>query len=143
MHKSFVTATLAAAVIFAGPALSAEFGSGQTFRLTLSGESEVPGPGDPDGFGRAVIEIKALQQLCYRLTVRNIAPATMAHVHAGPVNVAGPIVVNLQAPTGGGSEACTPVTRQLARDILGNPSNYYVNVHNAEFPAGAVRGQLD
>ncbi|MGH7965215.1 MAG: CHRD domain-containing protein, partial [Candidatus Binatia bacterium] len=23
-----------------------------------------------------------------------------------------------------------------------NPANYYVNVHTAEFPKGAVRGQL-
>jgi hypothetical protein len=34
------------------------------------------------------------------------------------------------------------VTRQLARDIVRNPSDYYVNVHNADFPGGALRGQL-
>jgi hypothetical protein len=26
--------------------------------------------------------------------------------------------------------------------IAANPANYYVNVHNAPFPGGAVRGQL-
>ncbi|MBA2263858.1 MAG: CHRD domain-containing protein, partial [Chloroflexi bacterium] len=30
----------------------------------------------------------------------------------------------------------------LLADIEANPQNYYVNVHNAEFPGGAVRGQL-
>jgi len=27
-------------------------------------------------------------------------------------------------------------------DIIKNPANYYVNVHNAEFSNGALRGQL-
>jgi hypothetical protein len=30
----------------------------------------------------------------------------------------------------------------LAKNILKNPSFHYVNVHNAEFPNGALRGQL-
>jgi hypothetical protein len=30
----------------------------------------------------------------------------------------------------------------LAQKIADNPSGYYVNVHNATFGAGAVRGQL-
>ncbi len=27
--------------------------------------------------------------------------------------------------------------------IEANPSGYYVNLHNARFPGGAIRGQLD
>jgi hypothetical protein len=36
--------------------------------------------------------------------------------------------------------------RQLlatAQEILANPEDFYVNVHNAEHPSGAVRGQLE
>ncbi len=32
--------------------------------------------------------------------------------------------------------------RDLIVAILTNPSAYYFNVHNATFPAGALRGQL-
>jgi hypothetical protein len=34
------------------------------------------------------------------------------------------------------------VDRELALAILKHPAAYYVNVHNADFPAGAARGQL-
>jgi hypothetical protein len=32
--------------------------------------------------------------------------------------------------------------KALADKILDDPSGYYVNVHNTEYPGGAVRGQL-
>jgi hypothetical protein len=31
---------------------------------------------------------------------------------------------------------------ELVADIAANPSEYYVNVHNKPYPAGAIRGQL-
>jgi len=40
------------------------------------------------------------------------------------------------------SSGCADVDRALALDILRNPDASFVNVHNAEFSAGAVRGQL-
>ena len=42
----------------------------------------------------------------------------------------------------GASGGCAAVARTLVAAILASPSSYYVNVHTAEFPAGAVRGQL-
>ena len=116
---------------------------GRPLATTLTGAAEVPGPGDPDGTGTATLTVNpGVGQICYELTVSGIAPAIAAHIHVGPVGVAGPVVVPLAAPTGGSVSACADVDRELALNILMHPSEYYVNVHNADFPAGAVRGQL-
>jgi hypothetical protein len=54
----------------------------------------------------------------------------------------GPIVVSMEAPTDGGSEGCVAISPALAHQLIGAPADYYVNVHNADYPGGAVRGQL-
>lgn len=130
------------AVIFSTMAL-AQANTGVRLTASLDGASEVPGPGDPDGTGTASVRINPGQnQLCYSITVSNIAPATMAHIHEAAAGASGPVVRGLTAPTGGTSQACVTISRELARDIVSRPSDYYVNVHNALYPAGAVRGQL-
>ncbi len=103
----------------------------------------MPRPGDPDGTGTARVTLNRGQsEICFALTVANIAPATAAHIHEAPAGTAGPVVVGLTAPTSGTSQGCRTVDRELIDDILKDPSQYYVNVHNAPYPAGAVRGQL-
>ena len=82
------------------------------------------------------------QEICFQLSVQDIAPATAAHIHVGELGVAGPVVVGLIAPSDGFSSACVSVDRDLIKAIRQDPENYYVNVHNAEFPPGALRGQL-
>jgi hypothetical protein len=133
---------LVGAVAVAGTAGAVQ-AQGRTLSTTLTGSAEVPGPGDPDGSGAATLTVNpGLGQICYELTVSGIAPATAAHIHVGAVGVAGPVVVPLDPPTDGTSSGCVEVSRELALAILMSPSDYYVNVHNAEYPAGAVRGQL-
>lgn len=110
---------------------------------SLTGAQEVPGPGDQDGSGSAEITVlTADSQVCYDLAVRAIAPATAAHIHRGAVGVAGPTVMSMEAPGDGRSDGCVTVPQALAEEIQSNPSAFYVNVHNDEFPDGAVRGQL-
>lgn len=116
---------------------------GRPLSTTLSGAEEVPGPGDPDGSGSAVLTFNPGQeQVCFELTVSGIAPASAAHIHEAPAGVAGPVVVTLQPPTSGSSIGCVQADGALILDIIQEPAEYYVNVHNATFPAGAVRGQL-
>ena len=120
----------------AGAASAAEF-----FTTTLTGAEEVPGPGDPDGFGFAVVAaIPEADLVCYGLFVFGIEPATAAHIHEAPPGDFGGVVVPLDAPTDGASGGC--VSDPDAGDIAANPGDYYVNVHNEDYPGGALRGQL-
>jgi CHRD domain len=130
---------LGAIAILGSPAGAA----GRPLSTTMTGAAEVPGPGDPDGSGTAALTLNRGEgEVCFELTVEGIAPATAAHIHEAPAGVAGPIVVPLTPPTDGSSSGCVSADRDLIKAILKNPSAFYVNVHNAEFPAGALRGQL-
>jgi hypothetical protein len=81
-------------------------------------------------------------KVCYTLKVENIEPATAAHIHLGLRGEAGPVVAPLEPPTDGSSSACTQIPRALSLELREHPRRYYVNVHNEEFPDGAIRGQL-
>lgn len=143
--QCFGMAALAAATIMssaAGPAAARP--DGQSIVIALTGAAEGPGLGDPDGRGSAELRIDPhAGQFCYVLTVTDIAPAQLAHIHQSPVGEAGgPIIVHMEPPTDGSSEGCVAIPTAVAQELLRNPAEYYVNVHNPEHPGGAVRGQL-
>ena len=107
--------------------------------------------GDPNGRGEVyVFGIDGdSTTLCYVLLVDEIAPATAAHIHEAPARVNGAVVANLAAPADGDAADCLTEgeagkfpTGEKVADILANPGSYYVNVHNADYPGGALRGQL-
>jgi CHRD domain len=117
--------------------------AGRPFTVDLTGEAEVnaagvPNQGDPNGSGTASLTINpGTGEVCWTIEVAEVDPIAAAHIHFAPSTAPGPIVVHLN-PTSG----CTELSRQLALAIITDPSSYYVNVHNASYPAGALRGQL-
>ena len=109
---------------------------------SLSGAEEVNG-GDPDGTGFAELILNQGQgTITYTLSVAFIDPATAAHIHEAPAGTAGDVVATLIAPTSGMSSGTIVVGKVLVKEIRQNPEDYYINVHNAAYPSGAVRGQL-
>lgn len=111
--------------------------------VELSGKAEVPGPGDADGSGTASITLNHDQgQVCYDITVKDIQAPTAAHIHAGAASKAGGPKVTFKAAADGTWKGCASADKAVIKDLMDNPANYYVNVHNAEFPGGALRGQL-
>jgi hypothetical protein len=119
---------------------------GRPLGADLSGAAEIPGPGDPDGTGVALVTLNQGQgEVCFQITVIDITlPATAAHIHRGTIDVAGPVVVGLAPPDASGvSIGCIfGVDAALIKEIRQHPDDFYVNVHTSDFPAGAVRGQL-
>lgn len=162
LAKSLLAVTVVIGALLLGPGASADGGHRiDVLTAHLDGRQEIsptgaPGAGDPDGRGFALVVgfDHAPTTLCYVLTVRRIAPAVAAHIHMAPAGTNGGIVVNLTPPTNGLSADCVTEGEVLpsgvpvfapgvtAQQILDNPAGFYTNVHNAEFPAGAIRGQL-
>lgn len=109
----------------------------------LAGEKERPTVGDPDGAGVALLLPRG-DKLVYYLRVRNLAAVTAAHIHGGRAGEAGPVVVDLAAAFSNGvAVGAVPLNASVANQLDTYPQGFYVNVHTAEFPAGAVRGQLE
>jgi hypothetical protein len=126
----------------------------------LAGANETQAA-DPDGSGGAAVTFDITDPLnntggatvCWDLAYKGITAPTMAHIHRGVAGVAGPVVVPFTTSTLGATSAtgCATVGLApgetvgggvLATQIMANPAGFYVNVHNTDFPAGAIRGQL-
>jgi hypothetical protein len=138
MSLSLVFA-LSAGVVLAGSALA----GGRPITIGLTGAAEAPGPGDPDGSGTASFTFNpGTGVVCYSYTVTGVAPLGAAHIHIADVGSPGPVVIPLEPTSATGGSGCVTADRDLIVAILRNPSAYYFNVHNADFPAGALRGQL-
>ena len=141
MRKSLIVLGIVGSLI--GAMALPAFGGGRPLSATLNGANEVPGPGDPDGSGSAHVTLNQGQgKVCFDIEVSDISPAMAAHIHVGDSSVPGPVVVNLAIDANGLSGCVDGVDSDLIKTIRQNPSDYYVNVHNVDFPAGAVRGQL-
>jgi hypothetical protein len=133
---------------FAGGAVRGQLGPVTGILLytaVLNGTNARPTPADANGVGTGQFYIDADKgRVCYGLSVKNIVlPSIAAHIHRGDANTAGPVVIPFNAPGANGlASACTTADPVLLKELVGNPGNFYANVHTTQFPGGAVRGQL-
>jgi len=160
LSKRYLVVGAATLLVAGGGFITGALASGGGARPSPSGNPAVPlvahlrggadevAPtlGDPDGGGTALVNVNgALGEVCVEVTTDGIAtPWTLAHIHQGKVGTEGPVVVDFMAAGAGPrlSKCITGVDPALIDAINATPSNFYVNVHTSEFPAGAVRGQL-
>lgn len=165
---SSIRCMLSLFVLLSGVALPQIARAGHTnavLSTELDGRAEVPSNasnnrmvGDPNGMGSAyVFGVDGdPKTLCYVLEVSElqlvpVGDGMAAHIHEGTAGENGPVVVALAGPEDGNAGDCLTEGEEgkfptgeagLVQRILTNPENFYINVHNPEFPDGAIRGQL-
>jgi CHRD domain len=109
------------------------------YSANLLGASEVP-PVTSAATGHVEFVLNAAgNSLRYSSVVTGLVDATAAHIHAGAVGVAGPIVypLTLVGLTPTGTQTVTPA------DVIAlNAMGYYANIHSTAQPAGEIRGQI-
>jgi CHRD domain len=135
---------LAGTMLLAAGCVAGPENQSAMLQVSLTGIQEVPGPGDPDGNGTVEIRVDPGNgQVCWNLYARAIETATAAHIHRGPAGAAGPVALTLTTPDAAGrSQGCATVDVGLARELAYRAYEFYVNVHDAAHPTGAIRGQL-
>ena len=147
MKGKRLTAALAV-LATAALALPAVTGAAATqLSAKLKGSEEVH-DGDKNGRGEIFVKVKPNRgKVCFLLEFEKIAPPTAGHIHKGAEGTDGPVKVTLFEDSvglpGPTAEGCVKkVRKKLAKRIAKKPERFYVNLHNAEFPDGAIRGQL-
>lgn len=105
----------------------------------MSGGAVAPGPG-ATATGTAYIATTDVEGVvCFEMD--GVAGASGIHVHQGAPDATGPVVATIPLPASG--DVVFGCTRSASASAIGlEPDGFYVDVHTAAFPEGAVRGQL-
>ena len=164
MRKRLVIFVVLAAIgLLATGSVAAAKQTTVTLTARLAGAQEVPAA-DPDGSGKATVMIDVEGgEVCFDIkSLSDVGTPNRGHIHEGAAGVNGPIVVpffELRIPPAdpgapptdprndslerGGLQDCVPGDPAVLARIVANPAGFYVNVHNARFPGGALRCQLE
>ena len=130
-----------------------------TLTARLSGAQEVP-PADPDGSGKATVHIDVeAGEVCFDIkSLDDTGTPNRGHIHRGGPGVNGGIVVPFfelrpgdalatdprhDALEDGRLQDCVPGDPAILAEIVANPGDFYVNVHNTRVPGGSLRCQLE
>ena len=131
---------LAAAALLAPAALALPRAMHPELGAKLAGKNEVP-KGSPTAHGIVNLTLKSGRgQVCWTFQLAGVRKPLAAHIHKGRPGVSGPVFIALGRAFK--SKGCTSAPKKMIEAVEANPNAYYVNVHNAKFPAGVVRGTL-
>jgi hypothetical protein len=155
-----ITCLAAVAALFTGASIAGA--APVTFNVNMTGQKEVtagglPNQGDLNGSAIGTITLDAgsggsTATFSFNLALSGLPtpPATDFHIHTGAANTAGSILIPFGVNTAGGdtltqtqfSGSRSGLNSANMSAVLANPAGFYVNIHNGEFPGGAVRDQV-
>ncbi len=154
-----------AALLYAGASTATAVSAATVYKGTLSGDQEtIPNASTATGFGTATLS-DDMNMLSVELSWEGLsAPAAAGHIHCcALLGANGPVAIDLAPVAGvsgstsgmfdlmdiasysGGFLAANGGTAISARAALLsglNSGQAYFNLHNANFPAGEIRGQI-
>jgi hypothetical protein len=112
------------------------------YRVRLTGVAEIP-KGAANGSGYAIIALHRGSVVCWRFAhLHGFRNATLAQLHVGLNGETGRVLQALSIGPRLHHRGCVRTIPAAVAAIERDPSNYYVDVHSQQYPAGAVRGQL-
>lgn len=120
------------------------------FTSVLTGDNEVPvkgkpAVGDKDGSALALMRIQG-DEVSFAFAWTGTGTPTMAHLHQGARGTNGDVKIpffmdKLKGGTPFVFGSVKIADAGLLRSVKAHPEQFYFNLHTAEFPGGAVRGQ--
>jgi len=118
------------------------------FTASLDAAQETPPIALPDAGGMGDFTLEEDGTMQATVTFQGLSgPAILAHIHQGPVGVAGPIVSGYTVPQPGTAAGtitgvgAAPFTTHPQQQTLFSGGMYF-NIHTPMHPGGEIRGQL-
>jgi hypothetical protein len=141
MRRTITALVISAVALVAVLAANAAAAKTVSFEVALKGKNETPAA-PATNKGKAELKLNtATGKVCWEFKLAKIdGKPSQAHIHKGKAGVSGNVVVPLGANYK--RQGCTKAAPSLVKSIANHPAAYYVNVHNAKHPLGAMRGQL-
>jgi hypothetical protein len=145
------------AIVLLSMAAGVAASNSNRLRANLRGTNEVEAMVvDLDSRGRAFVRIDVDEgEVCFDVSYVRGGTPNRGHIHVGAAGINGAIVVtffelaafpadprNDQLERAQRLRDCVDADPVVLAAIKANPAGYYVNLHNARFPGGFLRGQL-
>ena len=138
--KRLLVALVVLAILAPASALAVSKTMSPELAAKLLGKNEVP-KGSPTARGIVNLTLSSSKgTVCWTFELVGVSKPAAAHIHKGAAGKSGPVFIALGKTYK--AKGCQAAPKKSIDAVEANPNAFYVNVHNAKYPNGVVRGQL-